>query len=85
MLKLKSMTQSEINKFFLTDIGQNLESVFVTSDDRVFVRFSEAYRHTIGKLDPNTEPLSDQRIFEWCYNLDTDHPMCWELYNVEEA
>jgi hypothetical protein len=43
------MTQEQVNKIFDTDLGQQLNEIYVTSDDRVFIRLSEAqnYCHDI--------------------------------------
>jgi hypothetical protein len=59
------MTQEHINKIFLGDLGQQLNSIFTTSDDRCFIRYEEAKAHTEGKLDPDTLPLDDKTIIEW--------------------
>lgn len=36
------MTREQVNKIFETELGQQLLSVFVTPDDNVFIRQSEA-------------------------------------------
>lgn len=59
------MTQELANKIFNTDLGQQLDSIFSTSDDRVFIRFKEALKHINGQLDENTIPLLDKTITEW--------------------
>ena len=59
------MTQERIDKIFASDFGQQFYVLFSTSDDRVFVRYEEAVRHTRGELDPNTLPLDDPRILDW--------------------
>lgn len=59
------MTQERINKFFESSLGQQCNELYSTSDDRVFIRHSEAQRHTEGKLDPDTKPLIDKTIIDW--------------------
>jgi len=59
------MTQETINRYFKGDLGRQLSVIYSTSDDRVFIRYEEALRHTEGKLDPNTQPLEDKKIIEW--------------------
>ena len=59
------MTQELINKYFKGDLGRQLNVIYSTSDDRVFIRYEEALKHTEGKLDPNTQPLEDKKIIEW--------------------
>lgn len=43
------MTQEKINKIFETELGQQLNEIFVTSDDNCFIRREEAenYCHNI--------------------------------------
>jgi hypothetical protein len=59
------MTQEIVNKCFETEFGQQLDQLFSTSDDRLFVRYEEARLHTEGLLDPNTKPLTDNTVIEW--------------------
>lgn len=59
------MTQQRINSYFDTSIGRQCPALFSTSDDRVFIRYDEAERHTQGLLDPGTYPLSDRAITTW--------------------
>ena len=59
------MTQKRINKYFIADLGKQLDTLYSTSDDRVFIRYEEAKLHTEGKLDPNTLPLEDEKIIQW--------------------
>ena len=59
------MTQELINRYFKGDLGRQLSVIYSTSDDRVFIRYEEALKHTEGKLDPNTQPLEDKKIIEW--------------------
>jgi hypothetical protein len=57
--------KEEINKIFRTSLGEQCEELYSTSDGRVFIRYEEADAHRKGELDPNTNPLEDQRIFGW--------------------
>ena len=59
------MTQEQADKIFSTGLGQQLMEIYVTSDDRAFVRWEEADKHRKGELDENTQPLADQTIIEW--------------------
>lgn len=61
------MTQTIINRYFQGDLGQQVDVLYSTSDNRVFIRHEEAVRHTNGELDPNTAPLEDKTIETW-YN-----------------
>ena len=58
------MTQKYIDTVFDTSLGQQLLSIYVTSDDRMFIRLKEALLHSQGSLD-NTKPLKDKIITEW--------------------
>ena len=57
------MTQEIANQIFETDLGQQLLSVYSTSDGRAFIRFEEAQSHAEGKHD--TDPDFDLEIKEW--------------------
>ena len=59
------MTQEKANEIFNTDLGRQLNEIYVTSDDRAFVRNEEAVKHVNGELDPNTQPLEDKTITIW--------------------
>ena len=59
------MTQEKANKIFETELGQQLDAIYVTSDDRAFVRYEEALKHSNGELDENTKPLADKKIQDW--------------------
>ena len=59
------MTREKANKIFDSSLGQQLDEIFVTSDDRVFIRHEESLKHTKGELDSNTFPLIDQTITTW--------------------
>ena len=51
------MTQEEADKVFETDLGRQLEVIYVTSDNQPFIRYEEAASHASELL--NTE------ITEW--------------------
>ena len=59
------MNQEQANKIFNTSLGQQIDMFYCTSDDRVFIRDTEADLHTKGLLDANTLPLEDKTITEW--------------------
>lgn len=53
------MTQEKANKIFETDLGQQLLEIFSTSDDKVFIRRSEAIQHI------KDSSLKDEEILMW--------------------
>ena len=57
------MTQQEIDKVF--EQWEELNVIYSTSDDRLFIRYEEAVLHTDGKLDEGTKPLIDKKIIDW--------------------
>lgn len=59
------MTQERANKIFNTSLGQQLDVIYVTSDDKCLLRHEEALRHVNGELDPGSKPLEDKTITEW--------------------
>jgi hypothetical protein len=61
------MNQEKANEIFKTDIGIQLEVIYVTSDDKVFIRQSEALLHTNDMLNGDPENFVDTTITEW-YN-----------------
>jgi hypothetical protein len=66
---MKQFTQEEANKIFDTDLGQQLDVIYVTSDNRVFIRYEEALLNTKGELDKDTKPLEDKFIQEFYSEL----------------
>ena len=52
------MTQEKANKIFETELGQQLDVIYVTSDDKPFIRFEEAVIHA-GKLLNNDVSISE--------------------------
>jgi hypothetical protein len=61
------MTQEKANEIFKTEIGIQLDVIYVTSDDKVFIRYNEALLHTINLLNGDPENFVDTTITEW-YN-----------------
>lgn len=59
------MTQEKANKIFATELGQQLDVIYVTSDDQVFIRYEEAVLHTNELLNANPENFVDTSITEW--------------------
>jgi hypothetical protein len=53
------MTQSKANEIFKTQIGEQLDIIYTTSDDRAFVRHGEAITHI------QTEELEDEKVETW--------------------
>jgi hypothetical protein len=63
------MTQEKANRIFETDLGVQLNVIYSTSDDRVFIRYEEALLHTNELLNSDPEKFVDTTITEW-YNED---------------
>ena len=61
------MTQEIANEIFKTNIGIQLDVIYVTSDDKVFIRTNEALLHTNDMLNGDPENFVDTTITEW-YN-----------------
>jgi hypothetical protein len=57
------ITQELVNSILLD--WPELNVLYATSDNRLFIRHEEALLHTEGKLDENTIPLTDKTIVEW--------------------
>jgi hypothetical protein len=47
------MTQEKANKIFETDLGGQLDMIYVTSDDKPFIRYDEALEHALNLEDSN--------------------------------
>lgn len=62
--------QEVVAKAFQSELGQQLDTLFSTSDNRVFVRKEEAIAHANGKLDKNTLPLKDKSVYQWFDEID---------------
>jgi hypothetical protein len=61
------MTKEKANEIFKTEIGIQLDVIYVTSDDKVFIRLNEALLHTNDMLNGDPENFVDTTITEW-YN-----------------
>ncbi len=59
------MTQEKANKIFETELGQQLNVIYATSDDKPFIRYSEAAQHAKEGLDRYGNPLLDKSVTEW--------------------
>ena len=59
------MTQERANEIFATSLGQQLSVIYVTSDDKPFIRYDEALAHTNLLLNANPEEFVDTSITEW--------------------
>lgn len=59
------MTQEKANKIFATELGQQLDVIYVTSDDKPFIRHEEAALHTNELLNADPENFVDTSITEW--------------------
>ena len=59
------MTQEKVNKIFATELGQQLNVIYVTSDDQAFIRYKEAALHTNELLNAEPEIFVDTSITEW--------------------
>ena len=45
------MTQERANKIFETELGQQIDVIYVTSDGQPFIRMEEAVKHSDGLLN----------------------------------
>lgn len=45
------MTQEKANKIFETELGQQLDVIYVTSDGQPFIRMEEAVKHSDALLN----------------------------------
>jgi hypothetical protein len=59
------MTQEKANKIFETELGQQLNVIYVTSDDMAFIRYEEAVLHINQLMNSNPEVSIDTDITEW--------------------
>lgn len=59
------MTQEKANKIFATELGQQLDVIYVTSDDQSFISYEEAVLHTNELLNADPENFVDTSITEW--------------------
>lgn len=59
------MTQEKANKIFETPLGQQINVIYVTSDDKAFIRYEEAVLHTNVILNAEPQNFVDTSITEW--------------------
>jgi hypothetical protein len=59
------MTQERANEIFNTDLGRQLNVIYVTSDGKVFIRHEEAAIHTNYMLNAYPESFVDTTITKW--------------------
>lgn len=60
------MTQERANEIFATELGQQLSVIYVTFDDKPFIRYEEALAHTKRLLNAIPEEFVDTTsITEW--------------------
>ena len=62
------MTQEQADEIFATELGQQLNVIYVTSDDQAFIRYKEALFHTNNLLNGDPEKFVDTSITEWHSN-----------------
>lgn len=53
-----------IAEAFSSELGQQCNSLFSTSDNRIFIRLQEAIAHSKGELSDGIA-LEDTSIYEW--------------------
>jgi len=58
------MTQENANKIFDTELGQQLDVIYVTSDDTPFIRYEEAQNYCHDILEEGDDPTK-YNITEW--------------------
>jgi len=59
------MTQEKANKIFATGLGQQLDVIYVTFDDKPFIRYEEVVRHENELLNSESGKFVDTSITEW--------------------
>jgi len=59
------MTQEKANKIFGSSLGQQLTVIYVTSDDKPFIRYEEAQLHTNDMLNGDPENVVNTTIEKW--------------------
>jgi hypothetical protein len=59
------MTQGKANKIFETELGQQLDVIYVTPDDQTFIRHEEAVSHIKEMLNNDPEKVFKSAITEW--------------------
>lgn len=59
------MTQEKANKIFETELGLQLDVIYSTFDDKLFIRPEEALNHLKGLISSNSKNNIDTTITEW--------------------
>jgi hypothetical protein len=58
-------TQKEVIAVFNSELGEQCDELYSTSDGSIFIRYNEAIAHSKGELDEDTQPLEDKSIYIW--------------------
>jgi hypothetical protein len=58
------LLQQRVAAAFQSELGQQLDELYTTSDGRIFVHLEQASLHAMGKLG-NTARLDDLSVAEW--------------------
>jgi len=69
------MTQEQADAILAGDLGRQLESIYVTADDRAFIRAEEAVWHALGE-DGTIPPLADPIVIEWGRSEAASRSLC---------
>jgi len=59
------MTQEKANKIFETELGLQLDVIYSTFDDKLFIRPEEAWNYLKGLISSNSKNNIDTTIAEW--------------------
>jgi hypothetical protein len=70
------MTQDRADEIFSTELGQQLGVIYVTSDDKPFIRYEEAVKHRNDLMFENLDNIVDSKIVEW-YPENRNKMMGW--------
>lgn len=57
--------QKIIASAYKSELGQQLDGIYSTSDGRIFIRKEEAVSHCEGQLVKNTRPLENKTVLLW--------------------
>lgn len=60
----KIKMEQSVKSAFMSELGNQCDELYSTSDGRIFIRHEEASLHTEGKLD-GTKPLNDKEVKIW--------------------
>ena len=63
------MTQEKANEIFKSYLGQQIDVIYSTSDDKCFIRVEEAILHTNEMINANPTSFVDTSISEWYNNF----------------